>query len=139
MRLVLDVDHRALGQPPHAAEQQLGVALDEGRTAGQVGVEALADPVVQRQHPVPGRLDQPEALELVELVGVLLGEVAGLGPVSGGVVQLPDVVEGVSVALVMLAITLLTNNTLQNLLEPVAFGRTLRTVGLLRDAGMFAQ
>jgi putative heme transporter len=26
----------------------------------------------------------------------------------------------------MLAITLLTNNTLQNLLEPVAFGKTLR-------------
>jgi putative heme transporter len=71
----------------------------------------------------------------------------------------------------MLAITLLANNTLQNLLEPVAFGRTLRlhplvvllvttagtllfgvlgatlaapvtavglrTIGLLRDAGVF--
>jgi putative heme transporter len=34
--------------------------------------------------------------------------------------------QGVSVAIAMLAITLLTNNTLQNLLEPVAFGRTLR-------------
>jgi hypothetical protein len=34
--------------------------------------------------------------------------------------------KGLSVALVMLAITLLANNTLQNLLEPVAFGRTLR-------------
>jgi predicted PurR-regulated permease PerM len=34
--------------------------------------------------------------------------------------------KGVGVALAMLAITLLTNNTLQNLLEPVAFGRTLR-------------
>jgi putative heme transporter len=34
--------------------------------------------------------------------------------------------QGVSVAVAMLAITLLTNNTLQNLLEPVAFGRTLR-------------
>jgi predicted PurR-regulated permease PerM len=33
---------------------------------------------------------------------------------------------GLSVALAMLAITLLTNNTLQNLLEPVAFGKTLR-------------
>jgi putative heme transporter len=33
---------------------------------------------------------------------------------------------GLSVALAMLAITLLANNTLQNLLEPVAFGRTLR-------------
>jgi predicted PurR-regulated permease PerM len=34
--------------------------------------------------------------------------------------------KGVGVALAMLAITLLANNTLQNLLEPVAFGRTLR-------------
>jgi putative heme transporter len=34
--------------------------------------------------------------------------------------------KGLSVALAMLAITLLANNTLQNLLEPVAFGRTLR-------------
>jgi predicted PurR-regulated permease PerM len=73
----------------------------------------------------------------------------------------------------MLAITLLTNNTLQNLLEPLAFGKALRlhplvvmlvttagtllfgilgatlaapvmavalrTVDLLRDAGLFAQ
>jgi predicted PurR-regulated permease PerM len=79
--------------------------------------------------------------------------------------------EGLSVALAMLAITLLTNNTLQNLLEPVAFGKTLRlhplvvmlvttagtllfgllgatlaapvtavtlrTINLLRDAGLF--
>jgi hypothetical protein len=34
--------------------------------------------------------------------------------------------KGLGVALAMLAITLLTNNTLKNLLEPVAFGRTLR-------------
>jgi putative heme transporter len=34
--------------------------------------------------------------------------------------------KGLSAALAMLAITLLANNTLQNLLEPVAFGRTLR-------------
>jgi putative heme transporter len=33
---------------------------------------------------------------------------------------------GVSVALAMLAITLLTNNTLQNLLEPLVFGKSLR-------------
>jgi predicted PurR-regulated permease PerM len=80
---------------------------------------------------------------------------------------------GLSVALAMLAITLLTNNTLQNLLEPLVFGRTLRlhplvvmlvttagtllfgllgatlaapvtavalrTVDLLREAGLFAQ
>jgi predicted PurR-regulated permease PerM len=33
---------------------------------------------------------------------------------------------GIGVALAMLAITLLTNNTLQNLLEPLVFGKTLR-------------
>jgi putative heme transporter len=33
---------------------------------------------------------------------------------------------GLSVAVAMLAITLLTNNTLQNLLEPLVFGKTLR-------------
>jgi putative heme transporter len=81
--------------------------------------------------------------------------------------------KGIGVAIAMLAITLLTNNTLQNLLEPVAFGKALRlhplvvmlvttagtllfgllgatlaapvtavalrTVKLLREAGMFAQ
>jgi len=78
---------------------------------------------------------------------------------------------GLSVALIMLAVTLLANNSLQKLLEPVAFGRalrlhplvillvttagtllfgvlgatlaapvtavTLRTIKLLRDAGLF--
>ena len=39
--------------------------------------------------------------------------------------------KGLSVALAMLAITLLANNTLQNLLEPVAFGRTLRLHSLV--------
>jgi hypothetical protein len=90
--LVLDVDHRTLRQPPHAAEQQLGVALDQGRPPGQVRVEALADPVVKRQHVVLGRLDQPEALELMQLVGMLGRQVPGLAPVAGGVVQLPAVV-----------------------------------------------
>ena len=33
---------------------------------------------------------------------------------------------GLSVAVAMLAITLLTNNTLENLLEPLVFGKTLR-------------
>jgi predicted PurR-regulated permease PerM len=33
--------------------------------------------------------------------------------------------EGLTVALIMLVITLLANNTLQNLVEPIAFGRTL--------------
>jgi predicted PurR-regulated permease PerM len=47
------------------------------------------------------------------IVGLMNGAVVGLGA------------KGLSVALAMLAITWLANNTLQNLLEPVAFGRTL--------------
>jgi predicted PurR-regulated permease PerM len=47
--------------------------------------------------------------------------------------------QGLSTALAMLAITLLSNNTLQNLLEPVAFGKALRlhplTVMLVTTAG----
>jgi putative heme transporter len=34
--------------------------------------------------------------------------------------------KGLSVALIMLAVTLLSNNSLQNLIEPLAFGRALR-------------
>jgi hypothetical protein len=59
MGLVPDVDHRALAESAHAADQQLGVALDQPRPPGQVRVQALTDPVVQRQHVVLGRLDQP--------------------------------------------------------------------------------
>ena len=52
-------------QPAHAAEQQLRVALDQLRAAGEVGVEALERPIVERQHAVLRRLDQPEPLQLV--------------------------------------------------------------------------
>ena len=72
--------------------EQLGVALYQHRTARDVRVEPLDAPVVEGQHVVLDRLDEPEALKVPELVRVLGGEVVGLGPVGGGVVELPDVV-----------------------------------------------
>ena len=64
----------------------------EGGLAADLGQHALEGAVVERQHVVAGGLDEEEPLQLVQLLGVLLGEVAGLGPVGGAVVELPDVV-----------------------------------------------
>ena len=64
---------------------------DELRPTGEVGVEALHPPVVERQHVVLGGLDEEEPLQLAELVGLLRGQVVRLRPVVGSV-QLPDVV-----------------------------------------------
>ena len=74
--LFLIDDDRVLGQPAHAAEQDLRVALDQLRPAGEVRVEALERPIVERQHAVLGRLDQEEPLQLGELLRVLLRQVA---------------------------------------------------------------
>ena len=60
--------------------------------AGQLRVEPFDAAVVERQHPVLDRLDQEQSLEGGQLVGVLRRQVMGLGPVGGGVVQLPHVV-----------------------------------------------
>ncbi len=77
---------------PMPAEQELRVALDQHGAAGQVGIDALDLPVVERQHVVLDRLDQPQPLELVQLLRHLLGQVVGLGPVLAAVVELPDIV-----------------------------------------------
>src|SRR5688572_17769275 len=61
-----------------------------GRPA--IGHRSLDAPVVERQHVVPGGLDQPLALQLVELVRHLLRQVVRLCPVLAAVVQLPHVV-----------------------------------------------
>ena len=92
MRLVLDVEDAVLAEAAHAAEEQLRVALDELRPAGEVGVEALDAAVVERQHVVLARLLEPELLELRELLRHLGREVARLAPVGARVVELPDVV-----------------------------------------------
>ena len=91
MRLVFEDQKRVLRQPPHPAEQELALAADELRPPGQVRVEALDAPVVQGQHVVLARFDQEEPLEVMQLLGLLGGEVVRLGPVVGAV-QLPDVV-----------------------------------------------
>jgi len=44
--LVLDVEHRAFGVP-HAREEQLGVATDELRTAGDVRIDPLEAAVIE--------------------------------------------------------------------------------------------
>ena len=91
-RLVLDADDAVLGQASHARKQQLPVALDQRRPAGQLGNEALDLPVVERQHVELDRFDQPQPLQLVQLLGHLLRQVVGLRPVLAAVVQLPHVV-----------------------------------------------
>src|SRR5262249_27222371 len=47
VRAVLDVEHRTLGQAAHASEQELRVAVNELRAAGEIGVEALDAAVVE--------------------------------------------------------------------------------------------
>jgi hypothetical protein len=89
--LVLDVDHRVLAEPSHTGEQQLAVAPDQLGPAGQGGVEPLHPPVVEGEDVVLAGFQQEQPLQLVELVGLGGGQVAGLGPVARAV-QLPDIV-----------------------------------------------
>ena len=65
--------------------------ISTGRPAS-IGVHPLRDPIVERQHVVACRLDQPQALQFVQLFRHLLGQVVRLAPVLVGVVELPDVV-----------------------------------------------
>ena len=90
-RLVLEDDDRVLREAAHAGEQELRGAGDELGAAGELGVEPFVAPVVEREHVVLAGLDEEQALQLAELVGLLGGEVVGLGPVVGAV-QLPHVV-----------------------------------------------
>ena len=92
VRFVLDVEHAVLGQTAHAADEHLRITFDQHRPSGGVGVDLLQHPVVDGQHLVARRLDQPEPLQLHQLLRVLLGQVPGLAPVLGRVVELPDVV-----------------------------------------------
>ena len=55
------------------------------------GFEALDPAIVERQRPVADRLDQEQPLQLAQLLGILGGDVVGLGPVVR-CVELPDVV-----------------------------------------------
>ena len=60
--------------------------------SGDVRVEPLDAPVVEGKHVVLDGLDQPQTLQVLELVRMLGREVMRLGPVGGRVVELPDVV-----------------------------------------------
>ena len=78
------------GESAHAGVEHLRVATDQRWATRDLGIEPLRFAVVDRQHVVPDRLDQPQALQLAQLLGHLLREVVSLRPVVGGV-QLPDV------------------------------------------------
>ena len=65
--------------------------ISTGRPAVS-GFKPLCEVVVERQHVVARRLDQPQPLQLVQLLRHLLGQVVRLAPVLAGVVELPDVV-----------------------------------------------
>src|SRR3954471_4073482 len=81
VRLVVQVEDRALGQASHTAKEQLTIALHELRTARDVRVEALGPAIVQGKHIVLRCLDQPKALQLAQLLGLLLREIVGLRPI----------------------------------------------------------
>ena len=72
-------------------EQQLGVAADQLRAPGDVGVDPLESAVVERDDVVLDRLDQPKPLQLSQFLRVVGGQIVGLGPVVGAV-EFPDVV-----------------------------------------------
>jgi len=61
------------------------------RSSSEVCVEAFDPAIVQGKDVVLGSLDEEQALQVVEFLRVLVGEVPCLGPVVGGV-QLPLVV-----------------------------------------------
>ena len=86
---LFDVEHAVVRQPSGAAEQQLGVALDQGGPSRLIGDDAFDLPVIQWQHVVLDRLDQPETLQLMEFVEVVLGQIVGLDPFGTAVVDFP--------------------------------------------------
>ena len=80
MGLVLDIEDTVFRQASHAADE-VGHTLDEHRPAIEVRVELFKQSVVQAQHLVARRLDQPLSLRFVELLRHLLGKIAHLAPV----------------------------------------------------------
>ena len=78
-------DHAGIDGERLAPAQQVGPSGD-GR------VEALGAAIVDRQHVVALGLLQEDRLELLELLGILRGEVVRLAEVLVHVVELPHVV-----------------------------------------------
>jgi hypothetical protein len=63
----------------------LPLALDQRRPSRSLGKAAFDEAVVERHDVVLDRLDQPQPLQLGELPGMLLGQVACLRPIGVGV------------------------------------------------------
>ena len=87
------VDEGVLHHADHAGidGERLAPAEQVG-PSGDGGVEALGAAIVDRQHVVALGLLQEDRLELLELLGILRGEVVRLAEVLVDVVELPHVV-----------------------------------------------
>ncbi len=82
VRFVLDIENRVLVHVTHAGVQRLrGASNEQVRPAGEIRVKALGLAIVERQHVVFCGFDQEELLQLLQLLRVLLREVACLRPV----------------------------------------------------------
>jgi hypothetical protein len=82
VRLVLDADDRVLRQASHTAVQPLAVPLHEHRPPCDLGDDPLRHPVVEREDVVLRRLDQEQALEVVEPLRLARREILELRPVG---------------------------------------------------------
>ena len=92
VRLVLDIEDGIFRETPHAAEENLGVSPNQHWTPRHIRVESFDSSVIEGEYVVARRLDQPQALQPMQLFGHLLGEVLHLAPVFAGVVELPVIV-----------------------------------------------
>src|SRR5262249_42494735 len=90
--VVLAVSDAACRKPAHAPGQRLSRPAVGPWSTREPGIDLLGNSVVDRQHVIASRLDQPQSLQLAQLIRHLLGEVPGLTPVLAGVVELPDVI-----------------------------------------------
>src|SRR6476620_3264454 len=61
---------------PHSFEEQLAGSAYQLGSSGDVGIEALESAVIDGNDVVFDRLNQPQALHVGQLLGVLRGEVA---------------------------------------------------------------
>ena len=82
VRLVLQVEYAVLADP-HPGEQQLAVAADQLRTAGDVGIDALEAAVIERHDVVFDGLDEPEPLQLGQFLGILCARLCAWVQSSG--------------------------------------------------------